>query len=129
MQKPRLLLAMIATTAVTLPLLSACDSDRKTVELPRFEDAALQQGRSIWMQVCRNCHLAGIAGAPRVDDASAWRQRAAQGRQALYTSAISGIPGTDGDWKMPPRGGNDSLTDESVRRAVDYMLAVAIPKD
>ena len=26
--------------------------------------------------------------------------------------------------EMPPRGGNDKLTDQDVRRAVDYMLAI-----
>ena len=93
-----------------------------TPQVPSFEDAGLQQGRTVWMQVCRNCHLLGVAGAPAIDDGEAWRPRIEKGRAALYQSALNGIA-KDGGWSMPPRGGKDVLTETQVRRAVDFMLA------
>ena len=76
------------------------------------------------MQVCRNCHLVGVAGAPAIGDPMAWQSRAAKGTAVLYSSAIEGIPGETG-WKMPPRGGKAALSDRQVRLAVDFMLAAA----
>ncbi len=91
-------------------------------QVPVFEDASLASGRAIWTQVCRNCHLAGVAGAPALRDYAAWQPRLAKGREALYASALNGIPDASG-WRMPPRGGNPVLSDEQVKRAVDFTLA------
>ena len=91
-------------------------------QVPVFEEAPLASGRAIWTQVCRNCHLAGVAGAPALRDYAAWQPRLAKGREALYASALNGIPDASG-WRMPPRGGNPALSDEQVRRAVDFTLA------
>ena len=105
---------------------AACgDGDRRQVPaVPEFDDPRLQEGRGVWMQVCRNCHLVGVAGAPAIGDYSSWQSRAAKGTEALYSSAIQGIRG-EVDWKMPPRGGNAALSDRQVRLAVDFMLAAA----
>jgi cytochrome c5 len=105
-----------------LPLLAACGGEQPRDAMPSFDDPDLVLGKNTWMQVCRNCHLNGVAGAPAVSDAAAWQQRAAKGRQALYHSAINGISTGEG-WSMPPRGGGDRLTDIEIRHAVDYMLA------
>ena len=107
---------------IPLPLLSGCDSSPKGSSLPTFDDAQLSQGRDIWMQVCRNCHLTGVAGAPAVGNHVAWQQRLEKGKDTLYQSALNGIPGQNG-WSMPPRGGMERLSDQQVQRAVDYMLA------
>jgi cytochrome c5 len=108
-------------------LLAACGPDPSqesdVVEMPVFEDARLAAGRSVWMGTCRACHLIGVAGAPAVNDAEAWDERRSRGREALYQSALNGIRGEDGDYRMPPRGGNKRLSDEQVRQAVDYKLA------
>jgi len=106
-------------------LLAGCGRESSTPELPSFQDPDLTQGRNTWMQVCRNCHLLGVAGAPAISNTEAWQPRAAKGRDALYRSALNGIRQGDG-WSMPPRGGEDRLSDAQVRRAVDYMLAVAV---
>jgi cytochrome c5 len=105
-----------------LPLLTACGDDPPKTALPVFDDAQLTQGRNTWMQVCRNCHLTGVAGAPAITDATAWQPRLVKGKATLYQNAINGIPQASG-WSMPPRGGEARLSDEQVRRAVDYMLA------
>jgi cytochrome c5 len=117
--KTWLLVPLILYTA---SVLTGCSDDSPRMELPSFPDSELQQGRSTWMRVCRNCHLLGVAGAPAVSDAAAWQSRLARDRQSLYRSAIEGIGDADG-WRMPPRGGNDALTDYDVQRAVDYMVA------
>ncbi len=113
--------------AVLLALVGAAcsEGDRRVApSIPEFQEPPLQEGRGVWMQVCRNCHLMGVAGAPAIGDYTAWRPRAARGTAALYSSAIEGIRGEAG-WKMPPRGGNDALSDQQVRLAVDFMLAAA----
>ena len=102
--------------------LVGCGDDDPKVEVPSFADAGLQQGRATWMQVCRNCHLLGVAGAPAISDYAAWQSRLARDRQSLYQKAIQGIRGDDG-WRMPPRGGNDALADVDVQLAVDFMIA------
>jgi len=115
--------SFLAPAAVaTIIMATSCSEDRPGVEVPKFEAADLQQGRATWMQVCRNCHLMGIAGAPAISDYSAWEPRISGTRASLYESAVQGI-GEKGDWRMPPRGGNDNLSDDDVRRAVDFMIA------
>jgi cytochrome c5 len=95
----------------------------QTPEMPRFAEERLAKGRGVWMGTCRNCHLLGISGAPAVTDYMAWAPRIDKGNSALYRSALNGIKGEDGSYRMPPRGGNAQLKDEQVRQAVDYMLS------
>ena len=75
------------------------------------------------MGTCRNCHLLGVANAPAVNDYQTWIERIAKGKQMLYTSAVNGVKNAQNQVSMPPRGGNPSLSDEQVRKAVDYMVA------
>ncbi len=93
------------------------------IDMPRFKDARLSQGRSVWMGTCRNCHMLGIAGAPAVSDYKSWLPRIAKGEAALYQSALNGVLNAKGEDAMPPRGGNTRLTADQVRQAVDYMVA------
>lgn len=99
------------------------DSDARIPELPRFSGEELAKGRGIWMGTCRNCHLLGISDAPAVTDALAWNPRISKGKAALYESALKGMMGESGEYRMPPRGGNPQLKDEQVRLAVDFMVA------
>ena len=98
------------------------DSNR-IIEMPRFSDAQLAKGRAAWMGTCRNCHLLGVSGAPAVTDYATWAPRIAKGREALHGSALSGIRDSDGNIRMPQRGGNPRLSDEQVKQAVDYMVS------
>lgn len=115
----------VAVTAVMLAVLGGCSDEGAAPQTPRFDDPRLQQGRTIWMQACRNCHLTGVAGAPAIGDLAAWAERRRKGIDALYTNALQGIADDNGNWRMPPRGGNHTLSDEQVRRAIDYMLKAA----
>ena len=108
-------------------LLSGCSdsgtSGAKAPEMPRFPDQRLAMGRGVWMGTCRNCHLLGVSGAPAVTNYENWQPRIEKGKPALYHSALNGIKGEDGKFRMPPHGGNTRLSDEQVRQAVDYMVA------
>ncbi|MEA1052056.1 c-type cytochrome [Lamprobacter modestohalophilus] len=92
-------------------------------EMPKFADPVLAEGRSVWMGTCRACHLMGAAGAPAVTNYPNWEPRIAKGVEALFKSPIHGIKGDDGKYKMPPRGGNERLTDRQIEAAVEYMVA------
>jgi cytochrome c5 len=117
-------LAVACCTALALVGCSQGPSDgNKPPEMPRFDDPHLAQGRSVWMGTCRKCHLMGVAGAPAVTNFTEWDRRIANGKEALYHSALNGIKGPDGKYRMPPHGGNKRLSDDQVRSAVDYKVA------
>lgn len=90
----------------------------------QFDGAQLTQGRVLWLENCEGCHGYGTAGAPVPMVPSEWEGRLVKARETLYKHAIEGFFGPD-DTMMPPRGGNESLTDDEVRAAVDYMAALA----
>ena len=77
-------------------------------------------GDEVYNSSCAACHGAGVAGAPKVGDATAWTDRISKGIDELYASAINGLQGSAG--VMPAKGGNASLSDGSVQAAVDYMI-------
>jgi cytochrome c5 len=91
--------------------------------MPKLAGEPLGAGRGIWLGTCRACHLLGAAGAPAVTNFPEWERRLAKGKEALYQSALNGIKGTDGQYRMPPHGGNPRLSDDQVRLAVDYKVA------
>jgi cytochrome c5 len=92
-------------------------------KFPEFPDPRLKQGRAIWLGTCEARHANDVAGAPLVSNKTAWAPRLAKGKGVLYKSAFGGLTGPKGT-QMPPRGGNDKLTDEQVRAAVDHMVAI-----
>ena len=88
------------------------------VELAKAEAAptgAPKDGPTVFNTVCGACHNTGAAGAPKLDDKGAWAPRVAQGKEALYKSALAGKGG------MPPKGGS-TLSDAEIKGAVDYIL-------
>ncbi len=89
-----------------------------------FDGTQLTQGRVVWLANCEGCHGYGTAGAPVPMAPDDWRARLQKSQAMLYRHAIDGFFGPD-DTMMPPRGGNDSLSDDDVRAAVDYMTTLA----
>ena len=79
-------------------------------------------GKHLYETACTVCHSAGIAGAPKLGDKSAWSPRIAQGNDVLYEHAIKGFQGKAG--VMPPKGGAQA-SDADVKAAVDYLIAAA----
>lgn len=78
-------------------------------------------GEQAFQKICSACHAAGVAGAPKVGDHSAWDARIAQGKDTLYKHAIAGYQGGKG--VMPAKGGT-SWPDDTVKAAVDYMVSL-----
>jgi cytochrome c5 len=76
-------------------------------------------GDAVYGQVCKTCHEAGLAGAPKIGDKGAWSARLAQGQATVVGHAIAGFQGKTG--AMPAKGGNSDLTDTEVERAVVYL--------
>jgi cytochrome c5 len=72
-------------------------------------------GEAIVKATCATCHQAGVANAPRIGDAKGWAPAIKQGLQAMVANAIKG------KGAMPPKGGDTSLTNEEMARAVVYM--------
>ena len=72
-------------------------------------------GEQVYGQVCKTCHEAGVAGAPKFGDKTAWAKVIAQGSPVVVEHAIKGIRG------MPAKGGNPDFADVEVERAVVYM--------
>jgi len=83
--------------------------------------AGEDKGKTVFDSTCTACHGTGVAGAPKVGDKAAWKDRIAQGNAKLYEHALKGFQGKAG--VMPPKGGNMSLPDADVKAAVDYMVS------
>jgi cytochrome c5 len=73
-------------------------------------------GKDIWKGTCQVCHAAGLLGAPKIGDKAAWAPRIAKGMEVLKDHALHGFS------EMPPKGGNDALSDEDVVKALEYMV-------
>ena len=73
-------------------------------------------GKGTYTSACFACHGTGAAGAPKLGDKGAWKNRIAQGAGVLNDHAINGFKG------MPAKGGNMSLSDAAVKAAVEYMV-------
>ena len=76
-------------------------------------------GEQVYQTVCKTCHEAGIAGAPKFGDKAAWATPIKQGFDVLIQHAINGLQ--QNGKVMPPKGGNADLTDTEVSRAVAFM--------
>jgi cytochrome c5 len=73
-------------------------------------------GKEVVDAVCANCHASGAKGAPRIGDHQAWSKRASRGLSGLTQNALKGIR------QMPSHGGNQSLSDLEIKRAITYMV-------
>lgn len=72
-------------------------------------------GEQVFAAVCTACHTAGVAGAPKIGDNAAWAPFIKAGYESLLNVALHGKGG------MPAKGGNPTLSDYEVARAVVYM--------
>jgi cytochrome c5 len=78
--------------------------------------ASASSGEQVYNASCQMCHGTGVGGAPIVGDKAVWKTRIAQGKDALYASAINGKN------TMPPKGGAMSTSDDDIKAAVDFMI-------
>ncbi len=94
-------------------------TDASQVPVPAAPVAAVQREPAEVLQaVCGACHNSGILESPKTGDRAAWEQRlkAVGGMDALVASAIAG------KGAMPARGGDPSLSDETIRKVVELMV-------
>ncbi|OOC11325.1 c-type cytochrome [Thioalkalivibrio halophilus] len=81
------------------------------------EEAADLSPGDVYQNVCAACHDTGASGAPIVDDTDEWSSRFSdKGMDTLFDHSLNGFNA------MPAKGGDPSLSDDEVRRAVAYML-------
>jgi cytochrome c5 len=74
-----------------------------------------RSGEAIVKATCAACHQAGVAKAPKLGDKNEWAPHIKMGLASLVQTAIKG------KGAMPPKGGDASLTDAEVTRAVVFM--------
>lgn len=75
----------------------------------------LKTGQQVYDSTCAACHNAGVAGAPIFGNADAWAPVIAKGYETLVKNALNGINA------MPARGGNPTLADIEIERAIVLM--------
>lgn len=72
-------------------------------------------GEKLYKSACLACHMAGVAGAPKLGDKAAWATLTEKGMDALMQVTING------KGAMPPRGATKA-DDDTLRAAVQYMI-------
>ena len=98
--------------SVPAPKASATDAGGKAT-------AVAFSAEGVYQSVCHTCHETGVLEAPRINDATEWKKRLAEGLNTVYQKAIQGVG------NMPPKGGRTDLSDQNFKKIVDYMLKKA----
>ena len=75
-----------------------------------------RSGVEVVQTACAACHAKGENGAPPIGDKPAWAKRASQGLTSLTAHALKGIR------NMPAHGGNATLSDIEIERAITTMV-------
>ena len=79
----------------------------------------LRSGEAVYNLACAACHAAGVAGAHKFGDQVAWATPIGTGLETMVNNVIKG------KGAMPARGGNPTLQDVEIARAVVYMTNAA----
>ena len=91
----------------------------KPVEAKPEASRSSMSGEQVYNKSCLACHGTGAANAPKLGDVESWKSRIARGKDALYKSAINGVPGT----AMVVRGTCATCSDDELKAAVDFMVS------
>ncbi len=103
--------------AVEAPESTAEPDEQKTAaEPPADTQTSSADGQKIYQASCQACHVAGVAGAPKMGDKEAWAPRIAKGNDALLLSVKNGLNA------MPPKGTCMSCSEDELRAAIEYMV-------
>jgi cytochrome c5 len=78
-----------------------------------------RSGEAIVKATCSACHATGVQKAPKIGDQNDWAPHIHHGLGAMLETARKG------KGAMPARGGDTSLTDAEVTRAVIFMANAA----
>ena len=109
--------AQVAEPEATAPeLVAEPAATQAAAEPPADTSTATVDGQKIYQSSCQACHVAGIAGAPKLGDKEAWAPRIAKGNDALFLSVKNGLKA------MPPKGTCMSCSEDELRAAMEYMI-------
>jgi len=72
-------------------------------------------GEKLYKSACLACHMAGVAGAPKLGDKVAWSALTQKGMDVLMESTVKG------KGAMPPRGATKA-DEATLKAAVEYMI-------
>lgn len=106
----------VAVATSSTPALAAAPTSGAAATTPSAK-ANPRSGDAVYQAICAACHAAGVAGAPKLADKSAWKPRIAQGVPTLHKHALQGLNA------MPAKGTCVACSDEEIKAAVDYMVA------
>ncbi|MBP6020804.1 MAG: cytochrome c5 family protein [Burkholderiaceae bacterium] len=76
----------------------------------------IKTGQQVYESTCVACHTSGVANAPKIGDNAAWAPYIQTGYESLVKNALHGVGA------MPAKGGNPTLSDFEVERAVVYIV-------
>ncbi len=84
--------------------------------------ASALSGREIYQQTCVACHGAdGKGTVPGAPDFNRKDGRLSKSDDELMNSLLHGLQSPGSPMAMPPKGGNAQLTEEDLRRVLDYL--------
>ncbi|HEU0230749.1 MAG TPA: c-type cytochrome [Burkholderiaceae bacterium] len=122
-----IIIMLVHMVVVSTPAGAGSDADSTKTILARIQPVASLKlvdanapktyltGKQVFDSTCTACHTAGVAGAPKVGNKADWAPFIKTGYQEMIKNAIHGVGA------MPPKGGNASLSDYEVARAIAYM--------
>jgi cytochrome c5 len=111
--------APAAAPMVVAPIAAAPVAVVAAPPAPAPAQATNDVGEKLYKQACAACHIAGVAGAPKFADKTAWAPRIATGMDAMVAAVIKG------KGIMPAKGGAANASDADLRAATQYMVDAA----
>ena len=108
-----------AMAPVMAPAAAAPKAPAVVAAAPAAAPATNDVGEKLYKQACAACHIAGVAGAPKFGDKTAWAPRIATGMDALVAAVVAG------KGIMPAKGGAAGASDADLRAATQYMVDAA----
>jgi cytochrome c len=84
---------------------------------PKKANSSIAPGQEDYEKSCAVCHGNDKMGAPDVGNKEAWNKVLEKGMDKVLENAIKGTGA------MPPKGGNADLTDEQIKKIVEYMIS------
>ncbi|HAQ38606.1 MAG TPA: cytochrome c5 family protein [Saprospirales bacterium] len=117
--------------AVFVFALISCGGEKKEKETPeatieaQVEEVAATTTHApetiaLYDKYCTVCHKEGIAGAPKIGDATLWGPRAEKGMATLVKHVTEGYTGETGI--MPAKGTCMECTEDNYKNLITYML-------
>jgi cytochrome c len=83
---------------------------------PVAENKIVSEAEKLYNESCKVCHATDKIGAPAVGDIDAWEEVLKKGFGKVVGNAITGIDA------MPPKGGNEDLTNTQIKKIVEFMV-------